>query len=449
MSINKTIYIGMSLVAALSFSSCEKFLDPKPVNQIDDAVALDSKIRIQRALTGAYSRLQVIEYYGAEWPNAVWLSDDNVVPFSAGTTDLQFDGHAVLASSNTMEITWRAMYRAINAANNVIDGASSVADPTLTDEERKNLIGQAQFLRALVYFDMVRTWGGVPLVLTPTRGLTAANYPAKATAEQVYAQIVQDLEDAETNLSETVVRTIAHKKAAQALMAKVALYRKDYTGAASYATELINASSSFSLVVPFEKLITEKKTTEAIFELDYSQVDGNELSAYFYPATMGGYYRVGPTTEITTLLKDPAIGGTRSVLVSELNGAPYANRYRKAVGGVKDDNYAILRLAEMYLIRAEARANLDNIEEGLEDLNVIRSRAGLEDLAITGKEALLLAIENERRVEFAFEPHRWFDLIRTGRAGAVLGVTDVKKYVFPIPGAEILANKNLQQNEGY
>jgi hypothetical protein len=436
------------MVSLFSLTSCEKFLDVKPNDQIDESEALTSKSRIQRALTGVYSRLQVTEYYGAEWPNAIWLSGDNVVPFSGGTTDLQFAGHAVLSSSNTMEITWNAMYKAINMANNVIDGATKVEDPNMTQAERNDILGQAQFLRALVYFDMVRTWGGVPLVTTPTRGLGESSFPAKATVDQVYTQIIQDLTDAEANLPESGARTIATKKAAQALRAKVALYRGDWPNAISYATTVIN-SNNYSLVTPFEKLITDKQNTESIFELDYSNVDPNELSAYFYPTTMGGYYRVGPTAAITSLLEDENVGGDRSVMIAYHNGAVYGNRYRKATGNVKDDNYAIIRLAEMYLIRAEARANQDQLNEALEDLNTIRERANVAPLAIANKQDLLLAIENERRVEFAFEPHRWFDLIRTGRAGAVLGVTDARKYVFPIPGAEILANPNLAQNEGY
>src|SRR5688500_396473 len=111
-------------LAAMSLGSCKKFLDLQPVNQIGEAEALTTEDKLQRSMNGAYSRLQLNGYYGFEWSNAVWLSDDNVVPFSAGTTDLQFDGHAVLASSNTMDINWRAMYQAINAANNVLEGAT-------------------------------------------------------------------------------------------------------------------------------------------------------------------------------------------------------------------------------------------------------------------------------------------------------------------------------------
>lgn len=432
----------------LSITSCKKFLDVKPVSQISDEVALTSKERIQRALTGAYSRLQVIEYYGSEWPNAVWLSDDNVTAFGAGTTDLQFEGHAILSSSNTIEINWKAMYSAINSANNVISAIGTVQDPSLTEDERKNILGQAQFIRALVYFDLVRTFGGAPLVLTPTKGLSDESFPARSTSEQVYAQVVADLTEAEKNLPDVVNRNLAHKKAAQALRARVALYQQDWDKAEEYATTVIE-SPDFTLVQPFENIITQKGNNESIFELEYNLTDQNQLSAFFYPATMGGYYRVGPTDELVTILKDPSKAGNRSVLLGELGGAPYGNRYRKANGATNDDNYAILRLAEMYLIRAEARANNNDVENGADDLDEVRHRAGLGDTPADTKEELLQAIEDERRIEFAFEPHRWFDLIRTGRAGAVLGITNSNKFVFPLPASEVLANTNLEQNDDY
>lgn len=441
-------YVFLLGLAALSLGSCKKFLDVQPVNQIGETEALTTEEKLQRALNGAYSRLQVNEYYGFEWSNAVWLSDDNVVPFSAGTTDLQFDGHAVLASSNTMDINWRAMYQAVNAANNVIDGAQSLQVAGFSDEERNNMVGQALFIRALVYFDLARTWGGVPLVLQPTRGLNNTSYPARNTVAEVYAQVERDVLEAEAKLPVSNNRIIASKAAATALKARLYLYQQKWAAAEQAATTVI-LNNAYSLVKPFERLITEKRTAEAIFELDYNATDGNALSSVFLPQALGGTYRIGPTAGLVNLLNNPAIGGSRSVLVGVSGNAPYGNKYRRVGAGRNDDNVIVIRLAEMYLIRAEARANQNKIGEGLADLNAVRNRADVPDAAAATKEALLLLIENERRVEFAFEPHRWFDLIRTGRAGAVLGVTDARKYVFPIPANEVLSNKSLVQNEGY
>ena len=446
--LKKKIYF-MGFLALVSLASCKKFLDLKPKTDIGESVALNTKDRIQRALTGAYSRFQVQEYYGFEWSNAVWLSDDNVTSFGAGTTDLQFDNHEVLASSNTIEINWRAMYQAVNATNNVIDATQTVNDPSFTQAEKDNVAGQAYFLRALVYFDMVRTWGGVPLALTPTRGYDPSSVSVKrSTVAEVYAQILKDLDAAESKMPDTHDRNIATRKAAQALKAKVYLYLQDWANAEKYATIVI-ADNAYTLMKPFDNLITVKANAESIFELDYNPTDGNFLAGAFYPTDMGGGYRVGPSNEITSILKDPTQGGDRKTLIAYDNGNVYGNRYREVGSGKNDDNYAVLRLAEMYLIRAEARAHQNNIQGGLDDLNVIRNRANAPLVSSTTAADLLQSIENENRMEFALEPHRWFDLIRTGRAAAVLGVTDIRKYVFPIPTTEIVANPNLTQNPGY
>lgn len=439
----------MVAMAAIAFTSCKKFMDLAPKNDIGESGALNTKDRIERALTGAYSRLQDQSYYGFEWMNAVWLSDDNTAAVGAGTTDLQFNTHQVLASSNTMEICWAAMYEAVNAANNVIDAVETVADPTFTTAEKQDVSGQAYFIRALVYFDLARTWGGVPLVLKPTRGYDSAANIAKSPVADVYAQVLKDLNEAESRLPDALNRNIATKKAAQALKARLYLYLKDWNNAAQFAGTLIADASEYSLVATYGQLMTVKNNNENIFELNFTPTDGNPLAGIFYPAGLGGSYRIGPTQAIVGLLNDTAIGGTRGALVASYSGQDYVNRYREVQANQQDDDVSILRLSEMYLIRAEARAHLNDVTGGLEDLNAIRSRAHVQAAVAADSSALLLGIEDERRLEFAFEPFRWFDLIRTGRAAAVLGVTDARKYVFPIPTSEIVANPQLVQNDGY
>lgn len=446
---SRKFIFSMVAMAAIAFTSCKKFMDLAPKNDIGESGALNTKDRIERALTGAYSRLQDQSYYGFEWMNAVWLSDDNTAAVGAGTTDLQFNTHQVLASSNTMEICWAAMYEAVNAANNVIDAVETVADPTFTTAEKQDVSGQAYFIRALVYFDLARTWGGVPLVLKPTRGYDSAANIAKSPVADVYAQVLKDLNEAESRLPDALNRNIATKKAAQALKARLYLYLKDWNNAAQFAGTLIADASEYSLVATYGQLMTVKNNNENIFELNFTPTDGNPLAGIFYPAGLGGSYRIGPTQAIVGLLNDTAIGGTRGALVASYSGQDYVNRYREVQANQQDDDVSILRLSEMYLIRAEARAHLNDVTGGLEDLNAIRSRAHVQAAVAADSSALLLGIEDERRLEFAFEPFRWFDLIRTGRAAAVLGVTDARKYVFPIPTSEIVANPQLVQNDGY
>lgn len=449
----RTRYISIAAIILLGIASCNDFLNLQPKDNVDDSQALTSENSIQRALTGTYSIMQQQEYYGFEWMNAVWLGEDNVAPFGSSTTDLQFDGHSILASSNTIDIIWKAMYQTINNANNVIDAATKFFDPGFTAAEKNSMLGQALFIRALVYFDLVRSFGGVPIVLTPTRGLNANSYPARNTVAEVYEQVTKDLDEAEAKLTASDERNLATKRAATALKARLNLYLGNWLSAEQNATVVIN-DVAYSLVKPFENLITQKNTSEAIFELSYNTTDTNPISNVFLPTSLNGGYRVGPTSGLIALLNDQAAGGTRKVMLAvDANGIPYGNKYRTfRTTGVSNDDVVVIRLAEMYLIRAEARAKQNNLNSAIEDLNAIRTRADVASVIFTPaitRDQVLLYIENERRLEFAFEPHRWFDLIRTGRAGDVLGVTDGRKYIFPLPANDVLTNTNLQQNPGY
>jgi hypothetical protein len=146
------------------------------------------------------------------------------------------------------------------------------------------------------------------------------------------------------------------------------------------------------------------------------------------------------------LLNDPAVGGGRKILATKTGTAIF--------GGISPTNVAagyVIRTAELFLIRAEARAKkaTPDLTGALADLNAVRVRSGIAASTAATVDDILLAVENERRVEFALEPQRWFDLVRTGRAPAVLSLSDANKYIFPIPGAEILANPALVQNPGY
>jgi len=177
----------------------------------------------------------------------------------------------------------------------------------------------------------------------------------------------------------------------------------------------------------------------------------NEEASQWEPTTNGGVGWVTPTSSIVTLLTDPTVGGNRSTLIQTLtiSGVTkyYGNLYYRTAG---TDPAFLIRLAELYLIRAEAETQLNDLTDAASDLNAVRARAGLPATTAATQGDLLLAIENENRVEFAFEDHRWYDLVRTGRAGTVLGITDSRKFLLPIPYAQILVNGTyLTQNPGY
>jgi hypothetical protein len=146
-------------------------------------------------------------------------------------------------------------------------------------------------------------------------------------------------------------------------------------------------------------------------------------------------------------LNNPAIGGTRNTLIAGSGSSVYGVLYNTT--STSTDPSYVIRIAELYLIRAEARAQQNNLSGALADLNAVRNRAGVPNSTAATQADILLAIENENSVEFAFEPHRWFDLVRTGRAGAVLGLTNQDYWLFPIPLSDVLSDPDVTQNPGY
>ena len=184
-----------------------------------------------------------------------------------------------------------------------------------------------------------------------------------------------------------------------------------------------------------------------MFELAYNPTYLNGSRTDWQPPANGGTRQWAPGDSIVSLLNNPSIGGGRSALIADTTTGWYGNLFYRSPA--TDPSY-IIRIAEVYLIRAEARAQQDNLTGALSDLDAVRTRAGLANSTAATQSDVLLAIENENRVEFALEPHRWFDLVRTGKAQAELGITDANMLLFPIPSQEITLSKGvLTQNPGY
>ncbi|OZI07326.1 hypothetical protein BWI93_14935 [Siphonobacter sp. BAB-5385] len=186
---------------------------------------------------------------------------------------------------------------------------------------------------------------------------------------------------------------------------------------------------------------------ESVFELSFSTNNRNSYWNLWYPSSLGGQYTLKPSATLVEKLNNPAIGGSRKALLAGTGNNVYGVLYNTSATST-DPSY-VIRIAELYLIRAEARAQQNKLADALADLNTVRSRADVAAATTSTKEALLLAIEEENNVEFAFEAHRWFDLVRTGRTGAVLGLTNSQYWVFPFPYQDVLSDPDLEQNPGY
>jgi hypothetical protein len=445
---NSFKYIVPAL-STLVLVSCKKFLDVQPVDSVSDGQTIVDKTSAETATRGLYRALSADGYYGVTFQAIGYLSGDNVQWTGSQSIVQQFISHNVRADNANIASAWSAIYATINRANHIIAKVPNVTDPLLTESLRNQLTGEAYFVRALAYFDLVRTWGGVQLVLTPTSSATDKNGIKRSSAAETYAQVLSDLNAAEPLLPETTNRYRATKKTVWALRARYHLYQSEWALAESYAAKLIGDATNYNLVIPYSAFFANNvvATPESIFELSYSSTYTNGHRNQWQPPANNGTRQWAPGDAFLTLVKDTAIGGNRSALVAKTSqGLWYGNMYYHSPA---TDPAYVLRIAEQYLIRAEARAQQNKLTDALADLNAVRSRAGLAASTAATRDEILLAIENERRIEFAFEPHRWFDLVRTNRAAAVLGVTDKNKYVLPIPAAEVLIDGSLDQNVSY
>ena len=440
--------LGVGLL--FSFTACSDFLEQEPANYISDEAVITNESSAKSALNGVYHRLGASAYYGGRYFDAgVNLASDNVTWTGSLNFYYDFDTHQYSAENQLLSYAWYGIYATVNQANQVIEKTQSL--PSVSDAERRRIIAEATVLRSLAFFDLARTWGNVPLVKSATHSPNQFDGVKQTQAKAVYQEVVDDIISVLSDLSTTNDRVHVSRSVAEAILARVALYLEDWDKAEEYATKVIE-NPSYALG-SINELMNGKLAQESVFELAYSSSFTNDQSAYWRSPNDGGRHEWGPSKEIVQLLANPAIGGDRSAFFTDQSSAQVPDYY---VGTLyhrpsADDNVILFRLAEAYLIRSEARAKKQNpdIQGAIADLNIIRERSHVAPLSTDlTQETVILAIEDENRVEFAIEPHRWFDLVRTGRAVAVLGISEHQQ-LFPIPYNDIEADKDLVQNPNY
>ena len=455
---NSLIIKGLLIITMIAgLSSCKKYLDVVPIGAVSDEAPITDKASAETALRGVYRQLASPGYYGETYVTLGYFPSGDIKNLTTG-------GAANLVNVNfraddvTFNTTWNAIYNTINRANHVISKIPAVEDPLLTEDLKDKYIGEAKFIRALAYFDLARAWGGVQLILEPTSNFVNHSSVQRSTLDQTYDQVLKDLQDAEQLLPDVLNRIRATRRTVWALRARLHLYRGEWAKAEEYASKLIDITGDYSLVKPFSAWFKNNvvATTESIFELEYSAINPSAIRAQMQHPSNGGTYRYAPNDRFVELLNNPEISGDRNSLIGSVTQGGttiwFGDLYYRLPA---TDPAYIFRIAEMYLIRAEARSHQDKITEALADLNEVRKRANVAEVNFATAGELLLAIENERRIEFAFEAHRWFDLSRTGRAETVLEALDPNTKVepyelhFPIPITQIQLDKNLTQNEGY
>ncbi len=455
-----------ALLVALA-TACDNTLTVEPVNEVAADVAIVDAATARAAIAGAYDALQddaSVSYYSGDFSVFSDLSADDVRHSGTFDTYRQADRNQLSANNGTIEDIWEALYIGVVRVNRIIEKLPTV--PGLSEDERDDLLGQAYFLRAVNYHNLVKLWGGVPLRLTTPGSIDEAANIDRATEAETYAQIIDDLDQALALLVTDDDPSIATRGGAWAMKSRVALYMEDWAGVVEAADSV--ETYGYALAPEFDDLfVAEGQTTEDIFKIPFTPEEAHFLGWYYRAKTYGGRYELAPTCALVNAFDSSVDCGQTdfmagwspnddraafSIDVNTSSNEPFANKYLTGIG---DEDLHVIRLAEVILNRAEAYAHLGQLSAAVDDLNQTRVRAGLAPLVLgvtvaNNMQAVLDAIWQERRLELAFEGFRWPDLVRTGRAVAVLGITDRPHQVlYPIPQAELDVAPNVTQNSGY
>lgn len=450
---NRLRYFSLA-VALLCLTACEKDLDINPTQSIDETQALNTSSDVEAALVGAYSDLGDANVYGGGiFVISELLANDDEFNWT-GTFQgyTQIFNKQIPVDNGFAQSTWLDSYRAINDVNNVLNALDVV-----TQARKARVEGEAKFIRGCLYFELVRLFAkdwsdgdpaandGVPLILTPTRApLNETSQKARDKVAAVYAQVIQDLTEAETLLPATN-SVFATKAAAAAMLSRVYLQKADYTNAAAAADRVIKSNrhaleDSYLDVFPYngnnpnEDIVSPG---EYIFSMQVTSSQGvNDFNTYFSTSGRGdidindahlNLYE--PNDDRLSIFYDD--GGIRTGKFDMIYG-----------------NVPVVRLAEMYLTRAEANFRLGTAVGAtpLADINRIRQRVNL--LPYTLADLTLDKILKERKLELAFEGQAIHDIKRL--KGSVGGLQwNSPKLVLPIPDRERKINPNLTQNAGY
>ena len=468
-------FMMMTMIAV----SCKKFIQvPQPPTSVTKEFVFSSDANAISAMLGVYSGFSANSFYIGIQNLANWgTAADELKHFTAT------DGWAtnnILPNDATALASWNAGYKFIYNANIVLEGVAG--GDNISAKNKSLLNGEAKFFRAFSYFYLTNMYGNTPLLLSTDYRINAL--APRAGQEQVYQQIISDLKDAQIQLSADYLdannavaanqeRVRGNKAAATALLARVYLYRKDYVNAEIEASKVIDDRARYDTVSIANVFLKNNK--EAIWQVPPYQ-------AFTYTNNAGFILTAAPSTSKPYWFQNDFInsfepGDKRktSWIGSFTAGAatyyfPY--KYKTPTGSTltsPTEYNMVLRLAEQYLIRAEARIQQGGakLALGIEDLNLLRKRARERPTVAVpnplpalpdnlSPSNALLAVENERRHELFTEGgHRWFDLVRTDRANALLGQLKGTNWqttdqLVPVPITEIEKNQNLlPQNPGY
>lgn len=473
----RSFFLAIAAAGVLGLTACDQTIDKDPEQSIPISQVFEDSTAASRALTGVYDGIQANGIYGGFPVMAADFTAD-VANFSGSFTTWQQAQNFNLSSTHgpTLNI-WADHYDVINRANLIIDNVPNIEG--ISQAGIDDFVGQAKFVRALSYFNLVR-WFGQPYqpgasndqpgVILQTEGVRSTdpefNKP-RASVGEIYSQIRSDLEDAVSRLDVEGSRTRAGKAVANALLAKVSLYQGRYDEAATRAETVIGQppfALSGSPLTPY----ANESSSEIVFAVSYSSTDNTGtndfMSSFYLPGDLGGRGDINPLGQFLSDAEDGDIrAGIGSVSSSEVNGDSllyafsgnvWTNKWTQNSFG---DDMPVLRVSEMYLIRAEGLARgSGSAADARAAVNAVRNRAGLSDVSssLSGQD-LIDEIIRQRRYELAFEADRRHDLQRLGRtisSGTQVLQPGDSQRILPIPNRAVQVNDALDQssqNPGY
>lgn len=453
----KTVIMVMLI---LQGTSCTDILDKEPVSSFSASGFYKTTADVQAGIYGIYDAAQ-----SAFRLNFCYWGEGR-----ADNVQTAQSGESLILSSNNLNNTassadWTSLYTMVSRANYAIKYIPNVY--TEEDVAGKQLLGQAYALRALAYFYLVRVWGDVPFITEPYTSVEQDIFVGKADKETILDQVEEDLKYASANCTEKFNsnndRIMFTRGGANALLTQVYMWRKKYQEAVNTSAAVM-ANSLYALVpmADWGKMFTDSYSKESIFEVGFNDTETNGLRTLY---AVGSYAIYTPSNKWKASIEP---GDLRRDFVYDVVPADPKAIWKYLGKGVSDEvstpskqNIVLIRLADIMLLRAEALNKLggaSNKTEALNLLNTIRKRAGLQEFAdesaATAKYGdLEQAILQERSVELCFEGHRWFDLVRTGKAistmGPLNGLSNEANLVWPIHINALNKNPNLEQNAFY
>jgi len=491
------------IIGIISLSGCQGFLNQTPKSSLSKSNFYQDSTQFVEAINGVYGVLQ--NTYNAT--SHTWgeeRSDNTTFQYNAADRGRyfweQFDYFELTTSNQEVEYMWSNMYRGIAQCNEILNQASNAKK--LSSTFKNHIQGQAEFIRAFYYFNLVRLFGGVPLVTKPVNSPNEAYAKnGRATVKAVYKQIIKDATDAASKLPDSWPSDQAGritKGAANTLLGDVYLTQKNYSSADKYFKKVIQ-SGTYSLLPDYAALYNpnNKNNSESIFEIQFSTSVTGEYSNYIYqfaPYNSGsaitGFngvqtYLAGRNIPTHNMVNTYEKGDKRKAAsigwyvnpkntqfgVAIGDSIPYVNKFaaKPKEPGKQDVDFYVYRYAQVLLWDAEALNEMGKQGQALPLINKVRERAGLSDLSGMSQSQFRTAVYHEERVENAFEYHRWFQLLRTGRAKQVMtqhgkevktyepwlktkgnGGYDIKSYklLYPIPQRDVRLN-HLKQNPGW